>query len=75
MTAQTMKDFGVYWRAKDGVGTHLWKDGLSAAEADAEIVWCEGAHPEATLVWSLHGANSNAHKTKILDALPDEVGT
>lgn len=67
MMLMSERIYGVYWRARDGAGTHTWKEGLSQAEADAEIVWCEGAHPEATLVWSLRGADSNAHKIRMID--------
>lgn len=60
--------FSVYWRCRDGRGTHVWKEGLTKAECEAETRWCEGAHPEATLVWAARGNDSNAYKLKVKTA-------
>ena len=54
--------YTVYWRARDGKGTHLWKAELTEAEADAQIVWCQGRHPDATLVWSVADGANQARK-------------
>jgi hypothetical protein len=56
--------FAVYWRARDGQGTHTWKTGLTDAEATAEIRWCEGAHPEATIVWVTEAGASRAREVR-----------
>ena len=62
---ETTRSYAVYWRSIDGGGTHTWKTGLTHAEAEAEIRWCEGAHPEATVVWTLNDGNSNAHRLRL----------
>lgn len=57
--------FSVCWRARDGKGTHVWKANLTAAEAEAEVRWCEGAHPEATMVWALRSSDGVAHRLRL----------
>lgn len=65
--SETTRCHAVYWRAADGAGTHVWKDGLTEAEAEAQIRWCEGAHPEATMVWVNRGQDSNAYRLRMKD--------
>lgn len=50
--------FTVYWRAKDGQGTHIWKEGLTGPDSDKEVGLCEDTHPEATMVWSVQAGAS-----------------
>jgi hypothetical protein len=60
--------YTVYWRARDGKDTNTWKSRLTHAECEAEIRWCEGAHPEATLVWALddaQGSDGMAHRIRV----------
>lgn len=73
-TQTTAISFGVYWRSKDGRGTHVWKEGLTEAEADAQVIWCEGAHPEATMVWALRGSDSTTHKLRMQGAYVTDAG-
>lgn len=65
MPETTPRIFAVYWLARDGAGTHTWKEGLTEAECEAAVIWCEGAHPEATLVWAARGADSNAWRLRV----------
>lgn len=58
--SQTKQPFAVYWRARDGQGTHTWKLGMTEAEATAQIRWCESTHPEATLVWIIQDGAARA---------------
>lgn len=57
--------FSVLYRKRDGKGSYTWKDGLTEAEARAELRWCFNRITDAFMVWTLEQGNSSA--VEILD--------